>query len=238
MNINVRRIILFFGFFGLMTSFKQITPSQPVDATTDRSCKQITPSQPVDATTDRSCFSCCRPRKKVKKDRLVGTWFGQSFRIASPDPRPFIVTFAADGTMTLFSGSVIVPLGFDDRSGFLGQWQFKFKNGNERHYNFQLEEFFYTDGFVAGRFLAAVEDMVLVLNDKKEPCQDTGSFIFRFRLTRFIYEDNDPLLPIIDEITLIEDLVGVSTGATFVRFLTDPFYAEAGVTIQNICAPC
>lgn len=171
---------------------------------------------------------------KKKSDRLVGVWSGSAFRAESPLPRPIVVRFQEDGTLDLISGSVLVPLGFDDRSSFLGQWQFIRKEGNKRFYDGELEELLYSGGLCVGRFLVVLKDFVLTCGGKNNECDDTINMDFRFRITRFEFENCDPTQAITDEVTVAEDLVGGTTLFEAVRFLTDPFYCEAGI---DICPP-
>jgi hypothetical protein len=89
------------------------------------------------------------PGLQLQSQEIIGTWACNAVRSANPVPRPLLLVFHSDGTISYSSGTNMTNIGHNGRGTGMGDW----KQVGPHDYNFHALEILRLNGNAAGRFL-------------------------------------------------------------------------------------
>jgi hypothetical protein len=89
------------------------------------------------------------PGEQMQSQEILGTWACNAIRAQNVGPRPLMLVFHPDGTVTYSSGTNLTNIGQNGRGNGYGDW----KQVGAHDYNFHAIEILRLNGNAGGRFL-------------------------------------------------------------------------------------
>ncbi|MBS0634701.1 MAG: hypothetical protein JSR37_04490 [Verrucomicrobia bacterium] len=187
----------------------------------------------------------CHPNflKFGESNRIVGTWSVVAARVGSINLRPAIFQFNVGNTMSITSGTILLPLGFDVRNNFFGDWCLVEDDSATETTMQRLSELLFTDGYVTGRFDLVIQ---FALTKNCNPLHDSLDGSYVFRVVKFKFAENpdgtgsclttnNPANPICGEEVVVEGLDPSVNSISGTRLEKTPFFEDPQVANAFAC---